>query len=448
MDDCLNISIFGLGKVGLTLAACLSASGHRVIGVDLDAALVSSINDLTVQSDEPGVVDRILASNGRLTATIDPIDAVKSTDLSIIIVPTPSNAMGGFSLRYILKAIESIGAGIQSKKGAHVVSVMSTVLPRSSDQIIIPHLELCSKRKIGAGLGYCYNPSFIAIGSVVKNIEQPDYLLIGEADSSSGDLVLRAHLATVPKKTPVARMLPVEAELTKLASNTHDTMRVSFANMLSAACYEIPGANVDRITNAMVHHVGMRFFKGAVPFGGPCWPRDNRALSLFLGAIGCPNEMPRTVDDFNDQHGIYILNKILELIEPNKTIGIIGLAYKPGTSLVESSFAMDLIGWLLSERRSVIAWDPKAASEARKVWGDKIGYAKSGNQCLKEASHLVIVNPLKEIHSLDWSNAKDKIVIDCWRCLDSSQQTQIGRYVPLGQGERDKKLEISPILMS
>jgi UDPglucose 6-dehydrogenase len=430
----LNISIFGLGKVGLTLAACLASAGHRVVGVDVSSCLIDSINDRTVRSDEPGVRDRILSSLGHLEATMSAEEAVQKTCLSYIIVPTPSNTFGGFSLRFVLEACRSIGKAIKNKKGNHVVSLVSTVLPGSSDQMIIPVLEEFSGRKIGSGLGYCYNPSFIALGEIVKGIECPDYVLIGESDSTSGDLVLAVQQSMISAHTPIARMRPIEAEITKLASNTHETMRVSFANMLMAACSEIPNANVDRITEALAHRMGKRFFKGAIPFGGPCWPRDNKALSIFLDSIGVPSRMPRNVDLFNDEHGAYILRKILEVSKPDSKIGILGLAYKPGTSLIERSYGVDLIRWLIAERRQIVVWDPMAIPEVNKVFNTQIMYAESGTQCLEESSILVIINPLKECDDINWSKAKDKIVIDCWRCLTLSQRKQIGNYIALGHG--------------
>lgn len=438
-NGALNISVFGLGKVGLTLVSCLAAAGHRVIGVDVNHDLVSAVANHTANSDEPGVGDRLRLGQNRLTATVDPVEAIHKTEISFIIVPTPSNTLGGFSLRYVLEACDVIGQAIRTKKGHHVVSLMSTVLPGSSDHIIVPRLEQASGRKIGQGLGYCYNPSFIALGEIVKGMEFPDYILIGESDQATGDLVLAAHQAMIDDRTPIARMHPIEAEITKLASNTHETMRVSFANMLLAACSEIPGANVDRVTEALGHRMGKRFFKGAIPFGGPCWPRDNQALSVFLEAIDVPSRMPRNIDLFNNEHGKYILRKVLEFSQPGSQVGIIGLAYKPGTSVTERSFALDLIQWLTIERRNVIAWDPMANRTARQILGDKITFVESGNECLKKASLTVVINPLKELQALDWSNAK--MVIDCWRCLNSDQRKCIEHYIPLGQGEEPDRRE-------
>jgi nucleotide sugar dehydrogenase len=445
----VNISVFGLGKVGLTLAACLAASGHRVIGVDVDRSRIVSVNNKTIKCDEEKVLIRIKDSKDRLFATDDSLKAVLETDLSVIIVPTPSNVLGGFSLKYILEACEAIGKGLREKRTPHVVSVMSTVFPQSGNQFIVPKLESISGKKIGDELGYCYNPSFISLGNVVNGIERPDYMLLGETNSWSGDLVKKVHLAMIPKTTPIMRMSLVGAEITKLASNAHDTMRASFANMLMEVCSETPGANVDHITQAMSHHVGMRFFKGAVPFGGPCWPRDNKALSLFLETIGISSNMSRSVDHFNDEHGKYILRKILEVSPADSKIGIIGLAYKSGTSFIERSYGVDLVLWLLAEKRSVILWDPLALNEVRAVLGDQVIYACTINECVQEASTVVIVNDLKEVAGIDWSSGGQKTVVDCWRCLEVSQQKLIGRYIPLGFGvDRFNDLCISSTLVS
>ena len=238
----------------------------------------------------------------------------------------------------------------------------------------------------------------------------------------------------VPDHTPIARMHPIEAEITKLASNTHETMRVSFANMLMAACSETPLANVDRITEALSHRMGKRFFKGATPFGGPCWPRDNKALAAFLDMIDVSSSMPRHIDIFNEEHGSYILFKILELCEPKDTIGVLGLSYKPETSLIERSYSIDLIQACINERRQITAWDPMALQNTKDKFGLQVNYATSGNDCLDKASVIVITAPLKELSTINWSIAKDKTVIDCWRCLTPSQREQIGRYIPLGQG--------------
>lgn len=431
-----QVSVFGVGRVGLVLAACLADAAYRVVGVDVDERVVEDINRGQLSSfAEPGVLERVERSLGRnLTTTCDAYKAVLDTDLTFVVVPTPSNALGGFSLRYIRKACEEICSALRYKSGYHVIAIVSTMLPGSSEYIVMPYLEQNSGRKIGDNLGYSYNPAFIALGEAVRGFTEPDYVLIGESDTKAGDRVLAVHKAIAHNHPPVARMSPIEAEITKIASNTHETMRVSFANMLFSLCTEIPGTNVDRVTGALAHRMGKRFFRGAVPYGGPCWPRDNIALAVFMDAVGVPSTLPRTVDQFNAEHGKYVLRKILEMTCRRETVGLLGLAYKPGTPVLERSFGMDLAVWLDAEGRHVIAWDPLAIPQARAILGDKVSFAQSGDDCIQRSQVIVIVNALPELDKIDWSALGNRAVVDCWRCLSPEHIDQIQDYRPLGQG--------------
>ena len=431
----MNISVFGVGKIGHTLAACLAAAGNRVVGVDPVRELVDGINAGSFQSAEPGVAERLgKAGSDAFRATTSPDEAIAETDVSMIIVPTPSNTLGGFSLRYVLNAVRTMGEGIRKKKSRHTVAVVSTVLPGASDRYIIPALETASGKKIGADLGYCYNPSFIALGEVVKGFEHPDYVLIGEVDAASGEALAAVHQSMLRNDTPIARMHPIEAEIAKIASNTHETMRVAFANMLFGLCSEVPEADVDRITGALSYRMGSRFFKGATPYGGPCWPRDNRALSVFMDAIGVPSNMPRTIDLCNDEHGRYILRKVLETTDRDETVGLLGLAYKSGTNVVERAFALDLANWLVTDGRRVVAWDPLAMPAAQLYLNGTATYAASPEACLRAAKTVVVLNPMSELASIDWAAASKAIVMDPWRCLSPAAIAKVGKYVAMGHG--------------
>ncbi|MBI2189255.1 MAG: nucleotide sugar dehydrogenase [Acidobacteria bacterium] len=430
-----DVSVFGLGKVGITLAACLGAAGKRVIGVDVNPGIVDALNARTFTTAEPGVNERYQSlSIDEFEATTDSTRAVAESEVSLIIVPTPSNRLGGFSLRYVLDACDQVGRGMRAKRGRHTVATVSTVLPGSSDRRLIPRLEHASGRRVGEGFGYVYNPAFIALGDVVRGFEEPDYVLLGEADAESGDTLLAVHQAMMRADRPIARMSPVEAEITKIASNTHETMRVSFANMLLSVCSEVPGADVDRITEALAHRMGRRFFRGAVPYGGPCWPRDNRALSVFMDFVGAPSRIPRTIDLFNAEHGEYVLRKILQLAPAGARVGILGLAYKPGTPIVEESFPLKLAQWLMAERRRVIGWDPLAADEVRLVTKGCVRMADTAEDCLRQSDVVVIGNPLAELAAVDWTYAGRATVVDCWRCLPAEVTSRVGSYVPLGRG--------------
>jgi UDPglucose 6-dehydrogenase len=427
-----DISVFGLGKVGSALVAALTACGYRVIGVDVVEGLVCAMNDGSFSTDEPGVMERLARLEPhQFQATTSAEDAVARSSVSFIIVPTPSNSLGGFSNALIQRSLEAIGRAAANPSGRHVVSVVSTVLPTSSSLQLIPALEAAAGRKIGDRLGYCYNPSFIAQGEVMNGLLQPDYILIGQADEASGETVASIHQRMVTNDAPVVRVTPTEAEIAKISSNTHETMRVAFANMLLALCNEVPDADVDRITQALGYRLGRRFFKGAVPYGGPCWPRDNRAMAAFMDLVGVPSTLPNAVDQANSAHGHYVLRQVLNAVPRGQSVGLLGLAYKPGTSLIDRSFGIDLAGWLASEGRIVVGWDPMANEEAARVLRDQIRIAASAEECLS-CSVAVITLPLLQLADIQWSNGAGTTVIDCWRVLNAEQRAAVGSYIPLG----------------
>jgi nucleotide sugar dehydrogenase len=433
----MEISIIGLGKLGLSLASCLAAAGHRVTGIDCDAGLIDRLRRGAFECAEPGVAERLAAAGERFRAAASTSEAgaaISASRLSFVVVPTPSNDLGGFSLSQVLAACDRIGAALQGRDGEHTVAVVSTLLPGASDRAVIPRLEAASGRRIGARLGYCYNPSFIALGEVVRGLERPDLLLIGEADEPSGEVVLAAHRRMLVNGAPASRLKPVEAEIAKIAANTHATLRMSFANMLLEACSEVPGTDVDRITGALAHSIGPRFLRGAVPYGGPCFPRDNDAIAAFLEAVGVSSRLPRTVHKFNQEHGSYVLRKVLALSEPGGTVGLLGLAYKPGTPFVEHAFALDLARALGAEGRAVIGWDLLAAGEASRAMGGALAIAGSAEECLRRSGVAVVLHPLADAGGIDWSAGCNTTVVDCWRTLPASAAGLLGRYLALGRG--------------
>jgi UDPglucose 6-dehydrogenase len=242
----------------------------------------------------------------------------------------------------------------------------------------------------------------------------------------------------VTNDAPVTRVTPTEAEITKIASNTHETMRVAFANMLLALCNEVPEADVDRITQALAYRLGRRFFKGAVPYGGPCWPRDNRAMAAFMDLVGVPSTLPNAIDRANGDHGHYVLGQVLNAVPRGGSVGLLGLAYKPGTSIIERSFGIDLAGWLTAEGRKVVGWDPMANDEAAQALGSRIRIASSPEECLA-CDVAVLALPLPILADLDWSQAAGATVIDCWRVLDTRQREAVRNYIPLGIRDVQKR---------
>lgn len=438
-----TISVIGLGKVGLAFASCLVKAGYKVIGVDINKTLIDELNSRHFDGAEPFIKERLESfSQEQFFATSDIFLAIQASDVTFVAVATPSNTKGGFSLKYLLKVFEQIGQGLRKKDNHHVVSIISTILPSSSDNILIPKLERDSGKKIGKGLGYCYNPAFIALGEVVKGFEKPDYLLIGEDDNDklTSEIIIGIHQNIIKKDIPIARMSYVDAELTKIASNTHETMRVSFANMLCALCNQVPGANVDNITRALSYRLGGRFFKGATPYGGPCWPRDNIALSVFMDLHGISSILPKSVDAYNKEHADYIFSDIVKRTEIHEKIGVIGLGYKTGVDFFESSFAIELTDRLIEHQRKLIVWDPHFFGVVEDKFVLKATKARGLEDCINLSDTIIIAQPLQELNLVNSTLFNNKKVIDCWRSLPEKIILQLSTYVPLGIGEKHCKV--------
>ena len=154
-----------------------------------------------------------------------------------------------------------------------------------------------------------------------------------------------------------------------------------------------------------------------------------------MDAVGVPSRMPRNVDIFNNEHARFILRKVLEVTQAGMKVGLLGLAYKPGTNVIERSFAIDLASWLANEQRQVVAWDPLAMEEARRAVSDgRVSFVPSLKGCIESADLSVILLPLPEVTSLDWKCAAGKTIVDCWRCLPDAGRQLVGRYIPLGIG--------------
>src|SRR5262245_37775331 len=228
-----RISIFGLGKLGAPFAACLAAKGFEVIGVDIDDEKIRSVNEGRPPVFEPGLAELMRSSGARLRATRNCEDAVWNSEVTFILLPTPSEKEGGFSLSHVLPACTRIGSALRRKAAFHLVVLTSTVLPGSTEGEVKRALEENAGAACGERFGLCYSPEFVALGSVIRDLLNPDFVLIGESDCSSGDLLVGLYKHFCENNPPVVRMGFVNAEVTKLALNTFVTTKITFANMLA-----------------------------------------------------------------------------------------------------------------------------------------------------------------------------------------------------------------------
>lgn len=415
----LDVSVFGLGKLGAPLAALLAAKGHRVIGVDLDPQVVEAIQAGKPLVQEPLLEDTLRAAEGRLQATTDPARASVTT-ITFLVMPTPSDEHGRFSCGHILHALAQCGEWLSRKSGYHLFVVVSTVSPGSMAGEIRQALEKAAGRPVGAGLGLCYNPEFIALGSVIPDMLHPDLVLIGESDAKAGSLLADLQLSLVENQPAIRRMSWVNAELAKLAVNTFVTTKISYANMLAELCERLPGADVGVVTDAIGsdRRIGRSYLSGGIGYGGPCFPRDNRALARTAADLGMPVDLPMATDRVNQHQLDRLLALVLQQAVPGSSIGVLGLAYKPGTAVTEESQGLALAAALVERGFRVVVHDFLARPEAvPSLHGAAV--AATPRECWEQCEVLVITLPNPEYRDLLEAQhplpGGPRVVVDCWR---------------------------------
>jgi UDPglucose 6-dehydrogenase len=430
----MDICVVGLGKLGSPLAAVLASKGHNVTGVDLNAYFVDALNEGRAPVVEPQLQELIDASKGRLRATRSYAEAIPQTDISFIIVPTPSDESGVFTNRFVLDAVRAIGAALKTTDRYHVVNITSTVMPGSTGGDIRAALEEASGRKVGENLGLTYNPEFIALGSVVRNMLYPDMILLGESDPRAGDVLEAVYKTSTNNNPPIQRMNLVNAEITKISVNTYVTTKISFANMLAEICEGLPSADVQVVTQALGKdsRIGGKYLQGALGFGGPCFPRDNIAFGKLAEKVGARADIALAVEAINKHQIGRITDLVRRNLDASHEVAVLGMAYKPDTPVVEESQGVMIAHDLATSGISVAVYDPLAMEGARWALKDNVRYAQSLEDAVRNASTIVIATPSKEYAEASAQLCKPGVtVIDCWRVLSDGGSANL---IHVGKG--------------
>jgi len=440
----MRASVIGLGKLGSPLAAVLASKGHRVIGVDINPDFVRALASGTAPVEEPGLQKLIDASNGRLSATGDYEAAVLASEVTFVIVPTPSEHEGGFSNKYVLSAVGLIGQALRKKRDYHVVNITSTVMPGSTGGEIRAALEEASGRVVGRGVGLCYNPEFIALGSVVRDMLFPDMILIGQSDARAGDMLESIYKRTCENSPPIVRMNWVNAEITKISLNTFVTTKISYANMLADICDRLAEADVDVVTAAlgMDSRIGTKYLKGALGYGGPCFPRDNVAFSYLARSLGARADIAESTHRINQYQIDRLAAAATRLLGERSKVGILGLSYKPETCVIEESQGLALALRLTEEGKEVFVHDPMALEGAMGLLQDKVVPFSCAEECIKAAELIVIATPwpqFRDIPPSAYARSKGRLaILDCWRILLRDKLAAVADIHYLGAGGHEK----------
>jgi UDPglucose 6-dehydrogenase len=424
------------------MAAAIASRGFNVIGVDVRQRAVDLVKAGHAPVQETDLEETIVANRERLQATLSHREAVLNSDVSFVIVPTPSNEHGAFSLQYAAWAFREIGRALAEKKDYHLVVLVSTVLPGSTRYGLLPTLEQESGKVVGRDFGLCYSPEFIALGSVIHDFLNPDFTLVGEIDERAGSL-LEAYYAQIMENHPPCKRMSLEnAELAKIAVNTYVTTKITFANMLADLCDRIPRGDVDVVTDALGcdRRIGHKYLKGAIGYGGPCFPRDNVALGYIARALGSQAELAEVTNRLNRSLPETIVKRLQMLIPKGATTAVLGLAYKPFSHVIEESQGIYLAKALSHAGARVIAYDPLAGEIARTELAYHALVLDSLASCLEQADFVLVTTPdpvFKALKASDFAHMP-VTVVDFWRILDNELAGKPGIcYLPFGRSIDD-----------
>jgi UDPglucose 6-dehydrogenase len=355
-------SVFGLGKLGACIAATLAMRGLKVTGIDIDAGKVKRVNDGQPPVDEPLLGETIQAAQGRLRASTDVREALR-TDASFFIPPTPSLPDGSFSNEYLLRAMQSC-AGVMREGGKkdHLFVCSSTTTPGACDSVLVPMIEKEIGGACGRDFGFLYNPEFIALGNVVNGLLDPDLVLIGESDPASGAALEEMYRRYTRSRPQISRMSIVSAELAKISLNSFITMKISFTNQLRLIAEQFPRADIHAVLDAIGSdsRIGKKYLRAGLSYGGPCFPRDNRLVAYTARQVGLSAPLAEASDRVNEETKVSLVEKVKAQVGREETVAVLGLSYKPDTYITEESAGLYLAQQLKRQGYRVVVHDGAA----------------------------------------------------------------------------------------
>lgn len=391
----MRIAVFGLGYVGSVTAACLARMGHRVCGVDIAAAKVQMINQGCSPVVEKGL-ERLVARavrRGTLRATEDSAEAVTSSDLSLVCVGTPSRPDGGAHLEHVLHAAGVIGRALRSAKRFHTVAVRSTVPPGTMEGAVIPRLERSAGKKAGRDFGVCFHPEFLREGSSLHDFFHPPRTVVGALEARSARRLVELWR---PIKAPLFITSLKVAETVKYADNAFHGLKVAFANEFGAICKSL-GIDSHEVMRIFVSdtklNISPLYLKPGFAFGGPCLPKDLRALCSTAQDAGLEIPVLSSILTSNDRH----LQRATELIlaTGRNKIAVLGLVFKSDTDDLRESPPCALVKNLLEAGKQVRVFDPRV--EPSRLIGANRAFIES---TLPELPTLLTKSP---VDLLRWS---------------------------------------------
>jgi len=429
----VKLSIFGLGYVGSVSLGCFAALGHQVIGVDINPMKIDLINAGKSPVIEAGLDTLIAqaAQTGQISATDNVAQAIHATEVSLVCVGTPSNDNGDLNLMYVQRVCEQIGQALAQKDDYHTVVLRSTMLPGSTEEIIIPTLENASSKKAGQDFGISFNPEFLRESTAVHDFHHPPFTLIGQHTEKGATIAtglyksIEAPLFVVPLKV---------AEMVKYANNAFHALKVAFANEIGNICKQ-QGVDSHQVMDIFCKdeklNLSAYYLKPGFAFGGSCLPKDLRALLYHAHRLDLSIPVLESILPSNELQ----IKRGFEMIRQTglKKVGVLGFSFKAGTDDLRESPLVELIETLIGKGYQVKVYD-KNVSLAR-LHGANRAYIEreiphiatlmcnSIDEVLADSEVIVIGNKAAEFNEALKKAKADQLVIDLVRIPEDAQQS-------------------------
>ena len=421
----MKLTIIGTGYVGLVTGACFAEVGHHVICVDNDLAKVKLLQAGGIPIYEPGLEELVTknVSANRLNFSNTTAEGVEKSDVIFIAVPTPPLADGSVDLSFIEKVAREIAAAMNSYK---IVVDKSTVPVKTGDKVAETIKRYC---KAKTEFDVVSNPEFLREGFAVSDLLKPDRVVIGVRSERPVAAMKEIY---APFNAPVIVTDINSAELIKHASNSFLALKISYINAISVLC-EATGANVQEVANGMGMdaRIGRRFLDASLGFGGSCFPKDLSAFVKIAEQVGYNFRLLKEVQNINAEQMDRFVKKIVDTlwVLKDKTIGVLGLAFKQNTDDIRMSTAIELCHRLQKEGARLRVHDPKAMEKARAVL-QQVTFVEDMNELAEGCDALVAATEWDEFKQLDLERARKSmshpILFDGRNLFDPAEMERLG----------------------
>ena len=433
----MRVTMIGAGYVGLVSGACFADFGHTVICVDKDAGKIDRLKGGVMPIFEPGLAE-LVSSNvkeGRLSFTLDAPDAIRNADAVFIAVGTPSRRGDGHAdLSYVYAAAKEIA---EHMDGFTVVVTKSTVPVGTGDEVE----EIIRKTNPNAKFAVVSNPEFLREGAAIGDFKRPDRVVVGTDSEEAREVMRELYRPLFLNETPLVYTSRRTSELIKYAANAFLAVKITFINEMADLCEKV-GANVQDVSKGigLDNRIGKKFLHAGPGYGGSCFPKDTLALTKTANDHGSPVRIVDTVVEVNDARKKAMADRVIKAMGGSvngKTIGVLGLAFKPNTDDMRDAPSLDIIPALQAAGARVKAYDPESMHEAGKMLTE-VDFCDGPYHAIDGADAMVLITEWDQFRAMDFDRVKKLLktptVVDLRNVYQPSDMAKRGfNYVSVGR---------------